>query len=553
MKAADLRKSILQAAVQGRLVPQDKNDKPASELFKQIQAKKNELIKEGRIKKEKPMLPITDDEIPYDLPEGWVWCRLCDLGSFSSGKTPDMTNPLFWDNGTVIWVSSKDMKSKYLSDSKMKITELAKENMTIYPAGTLLMVVRSGILKRMLPVCVLTVESTVNQDIKAYSLFDLTMSEYVYVMLKGLEKTILDNYTKQVTTVDSLRFEEFSREMPVPLPPVEEQWRIVAKVDELMAMCDELEAAEKELDALESHFFDYLPKSILQAAVQGKLVPQDKNDEPASELLKRIQVEKAKLIKEGKIKKEKSLPPIREDEIPYDLPEGWVWCRTANICSYIQRGKSPVYSDEEKYPVISQKCVQWSGIDIRKARFIEPDTFSKYEDVRKLKTGDLLWNSTGQGTLGRIALYDERINCYECAVADSHVTVLRPLQVLSKYVYYWFAGPDVQSTIEEKATGSTKQIELATSTVLNYIFPLPPLAEQQRIVAKVDELMTLCDELKCVGKQPIDHLNVIPFPAKAELDHTEPIKMAAQGKVVAQPSKQHTEALNDLLGMMDDD
>lgn len=172
MKAADLRKSILQAAVQGRLVPQDKNDKPASELFKQIQAKKNELIKEGRIKKEKPMLPITDDEIPYDLPEGWVWCRLCDLGSFSSGKTPDMTNPLFWDNGTVIWVSSKDMKSKYLSDSKMKITELAKENMTIYPAGTLLMVVRSGILKRMLPVCVLTVESTVNQDIKAYSLFD---------------------------------------------------------------------------------------------------------------------------------------------------------------------------------------------------------------------------------------------------------------------------------------------------------------------------------------------------------------------------------------------
>lgn len=331
-----------------------------------------------------------------------------------------------------------------------------------------------------------------------------------------------------------------------PLPPIKLQQRIVSKVNELMALCDELEATEKELDALESHFFDYLPKSILQAAVQGKLVPQDKNDEPASELLKRIQDEKDALIKEGKLKKEKPLPPITEDEIPYDLPDGWVWCRAIDVCSYIQRGKSPTYSETKTYPVVSQKCVQWKGMDMSKARFIAPETVSKYEESRKLTTGDLLWNSTGQGTLGRIAIYDERLNPYKYAVADSHVTVLRPLQVLSKYMYYWFAGPEVQSTIEERATGSTKQIELATSTIMSYIFPLPPLEEQQRIVTKVDELMALCDELKRVADQPINHDNVIPFPAEPK-ENIEPIAMAARGKVEG-ISDQAKQAIEDLFG-----
>ncbi len=185
-------------------------------------------------------------------------------------------------------------------------------------------------------------------------------------------------------------------------------------------------------------------------------------------------------------------------------------------------------------------------MDMSKARFIAPETVSKYEGSRKLTTGDLLWNSTGQGTLGRIAIYDERLNPYKYAVADSHVTVLRPSQVLSKYMYYWFAGPEVQSTIEERATGSTKQIELATSTIMSYIFPLPPLEEQQRIVTKVDELMALCDELKRVADQPINHDNVIPFSAEPK-ENIEPIAMAARGKVEGM-SDQAKQAIEDLFG-----
>lgn len=240
------------------------------------------------------------------------------------------------------------------------------------------------------------------------------------------------------------------------------------------------------------------------------------------------------------------MPPISEKEIPYDLPEGWVWCRTADICSYIQRGKSPTYSDTKMYPVVSQKCVQWDGIDMSKTRFIAPETMSKYEENRLLQTGDLLWNSTGQGTLGRIAIYDKQLNSYQCAVADSHVTILRPMHILPKYMYYWFAGPEVQGTIDEKATGSTKQTELATLTIMSHILPLPPLAEQLRIVSKVDELRTLCDELKAAytAAIPLDKIdNIIPFPSTKKEEET---LLAARGDV-GQLSNEAMQAIDDLF------
>lgn len=548
MKAADLRKAILQAAVQGKLVSQDKNDEPASELLKRIQAEKATLIKDGKLKKEKPLSPITEDEIPYDLPDGWVWCRLGEVTLFvATGPFGSMLHKSDYVKSGIPLVNPANMQNGSIVPSeRMLVDETTRERLSSYVLheGDIV-VARRGDLGR----CAVVTQSEDGWICGTGSFFlRIASSMFLPFFLLFFETSLCREQLMggSVGTTMSNLNHAILKSVYFPLPPIKLQQRIVSKVNELMALCDELEATEKELDALESHFFDYLPKSILQAAVQGKLVPQDKNDEPASELLKRIQDEKDALIKEGKLKKEKPLPPITEDEIPYDLPDGWVWCRAIDVCSYIQRGKSPTYSETKTYPVVSQKCVQWKGMDMSKARFIAPETVSKYEESRKLTTGDLLWNSTGQGTLGRIAIYDERLNPYKYAVADSHVTVLRPLQVLSKYMYYWFAGPEVQSTIEERATGSTKQIELATSTIMSYIFPLPPLEEQQRIVTKVDELMALCDELKRVADQPINHDNVIPFPAEPK-ENIEPIAMAARGKVEG-ISDQAKQAIEDLFG-----
>ena len=191
-----------------------------------------------------------------------------------------------------------------------------------------------------------------------------------------------------------------------------------------------------------------------------------------------------------------SEPVCIEDEIPFEIPEGWEWARLASVTTYIQRGKSPKYSTVEKYPVIAQKCNQWSGFSVEKARFIDPATVSKYADERILKDGDLLWNSTGLGTLGRMAVYDSAKNRYGWAVADSHVTVIRTREdwLDHRFAFVYFAGPSVQSVIEDQASGSTKQKELAQETVRNYLIPLPPLAEQRRIVGRVNELMPLVEE-----------------------------------------------------------
>ncbi len=241
-----------------------------------------------------------------------------------------------------------------------------------------------------------------------------------------------------------------------------------------------------------------LRASILQAAIQGRLTSREAGDGDAHDLLGEIKKEKEKLIKEKKIKKQKPLPPIAEDEIPFDIPDNWCWVRLDDICEYIQRGRSPVYSPIKKCPVVAQKCNQWSGFSIEKAKFIDPDTIARYGEERFLQDDDLLWNSTGLGTLGRMAIYKEALNPYGIAVADSHVTVIRAVKdkVLAEYLFDYFSGPAVQSVIEDQADGTTKQKELATLTVRSYLVPLPPLSEQKRIVEKVDRLMKEMDGLE---------------------------------------------------------
>ncbi|WP_316347323.1 restriction endonuclease subunit S [Desulfuromonas acetoxidans] len=239
-----------------------------------------------------------------------------------------------------------------------------------------------------------------------------------------------------------------------------------------------------------------LRELILQLAVQGKLVPQDFNEEPASALLEKVESEKKRLKELGKIKKLPTAEAVNKDEILFRTPQGWEWPRLDTVCSYIQRGKGPKYVEQSDIPVVSQKCVQWAGFTLAPARFICPSTLEKYAEERFLRTGDLLWNSTGTGTIGRINVYKHEDNPYEKVVADSHVTVVRPVLLDSGYIWIWLASPYIQADLEGNASGSTNQVELATSVVKAHVIPLPPLEEQKRIVAKVDQLMALCDELE---------------------------------------------------------
>ena len=302
-----------------------------------------------------------------------------------------------------------------------------------------------------------------------------------------------------------------------------------------------------------------LKNSILLMAVQGKLVPQDPNDEPASVLLERIHAEKERLIKEKKIKREKNPSVIFKgadntpyekigdevrslaDEVPFDIPDSWEWVRLIDVCEYIQRGKSPKYSQIKKYPVVAQKCNQWSGFSIEKAQFIEPNSLSSYGPERLLQDNDLMWNSTGLGTLGRMAIYKTAANPYELAVADSHVTVIRPLKqfVLPEYLYYYFANPSVQSVIEDQADGTTKQKELATATIKAYLTPIPPLDEQRRILTKLSEVLPVVKSYGAVYDETVAMQEAFPERLKKSI-----LQEAVQGKLVPQdPSDEPAEAL----------
>ena len=294
-----------------------------------------------------------------------------------------------------------------------------------------------------------------------------------------------------------------------------------------------------------------LRDSILQMAVEGKLVEQREEEGTAADLLASIREQRAQLVREKKAKPVKGGESVIwrdddghwferrgkgeavciDDEIPFDIPDSWCWARLSMIAKYVQRGKSPKYSTIEKYPVIAQKCNQWSGFSIDRAKFIDPDTLSKYDRERFLQDGDLLWNSTGLGTLGRMAIYQSSLNPYGIAVADSHVTVIRTdfSWTSYQYLFSYFTGPSVQRGIEDKASGSTKQKELSLSTILEYLTPVPPLLEQVRIVSKIDELMPLVDDYSKVQEQ------------REQLDRELPVKLrksilqaAVEGKLTEQ-------------------
>ena len=538
MKAAELRKSILQAAVQGKLVPQDIHDEPASVLLERIRAEKARLVKEGKIKKEKPLPPITEDDVPYDLPEGWVWCRLFDVGEIVGGSTPDTSNASYYtDPGSGIpWITPADMKKAieniiYRGKKDITVDGYNSCSTRIIPKGSIVFSSRA-------PIGLIAFAGNdlcTNQGFKSVIPYLMDLKNWIYYSLQNKTEGIINRAPG--TTFKEVSGTFLQKEI-IPLPPLAEQQRIVAKVNELMTLCDELEATEQELEALENRFEEYLPKSILQAAVQGKLVPQDLHDEPASVLLERIRAEKARLVKEGKIKKEKSLPPISEDEIPYDLPEGWVWCRLGELCNFgVTISTIPDNIPDDAWVLELEDIHKDTGEIVQYKTKAERKSKSSKHVFYK---GDVLYSKL-RPYLNKVTIAEKDGYCS---------SEILPLQfckdIYPQYAICFLRSPTFVDYAIERSYG-VKMPRLGTEDGRNALFPLPPLAEQQRIVAKVNELMALCEEIKAVKTKPIeqrDTSKVIDFPA---VKQDGQIQLAARGEIGKKSSNELMQAIDEMF------
>ena len=486
MNAQDLKNSILQRAIEGKLVPQRKEEGTAKELLAEIRTEKARLIKEKKIKKSKPLPEITDEEKPFDIPDSWEWVRLKDLGQFSSGKTPSKQVPSNWTNGTVNWFTSKDIKSDYLSRSQILISEEAANGLQLYPVSTILMVVRSGILKRLFPVSFLENPGTINQDIKAFQIYDSRISKYLFLCLKGLSPYILKQFRKQVTTVDSLRFEDFSI-MPIPMPPLAEQQRILDRVAELQPDIDAYDKAQTKLQAIEQRFPDAMKKSLLQYAIEGKLVPQRKEEGTAKDLLVKIRAEKAQLIKEKKIKKSKPLPEITDEEKPFDIPDSWEWVRLGELGEWCS-GATP----SRQHPEYFGGNIPWLKTGDLNDGYIKkvPESITnegfQHSSTKINPIGSVLIAMYG-ATIGRLGILQipATTNQACCACELFYGTY-------NKYLFYFLLA-NRKNFIKQGAGGA--QPNISKAKIIETTMPLPPMEEQHRIVAKLEELLPLCQQL----------------------------------------------------------
>lgn len=494
MTPEQLKASILQLAIQGKLVEQRPEEGTSEDLYQQIQEEKQKLIKEGKLKKEKPLAPIADEEIPFDIPDSWRWVRVADLIQVLNGdrgknypskdKLKEIGIPFVsasnLDGKTVV----KDSNLKCLSEeqySLLRAGKLQKDDILVCIRGSLGKCATypfdKGAIASSLIIC------------RPYIQKRSEITDYVMNYLKSnlfySEISKYDNGTAQ----PNLAAKDFCKFL-LPLPPLAEQKRIVAKVEELFPLVEKYKKAYSELEILNSKFSGDMKKSILQYAIQGKLVEQRPEGGTSEDLYQQIQEEKQNLIKEGKLKKEKTLAPIEDDEIPFDIPEHWKWARLSSLVSVLGDGLhgTPSYD-------VNGNLYFINGNNLKNGKIVINDLTKKVskEEAKKyykdLNQSSLLVSING--TLGNVAFYDN-----EPVILGKSACYFNLIGHLDKYFFKVLIDSDYfQSYLTNFATGTTiKNVPL--SAMRSVLIPLPPLAEQKRIVAKVEELIALCDKLK---------------------------------------------------------
>jgi type I restriction enzyme S subunit len=529
-----LRELILTLAMQGKLVPQDPKDQPASELLKEITAQKERLVKEGKIKKQKPLPEIDEDEKPYPLPQGWEWVRLGTIGNIFNGNSINASEKESKYSGIegFPYIATKDVGYGFepLDYDNGICIPLDEEKFRIAHQGAVLICAEGGSAGKK---CGLA-----NRDIFfgnklfANELYGDIPSKFILYIY--LSPAFRNSFTSMMTgIIGGISIAKFV-EIPISLPPLAEQQRIVAKIDELMAKCDALEVLQQAQSGqrtkthqaaiqqllttdetstawrfLKMHFetlyqdkanVKELRKAILQLAVMGKLVPQDLGNMTAKHLVQQITDERNELIKAGEIKPFKK--QFFEPSYPlFQIPENWVWCRIQDISLKVTDGEhSTPKRSESGYYLLSARNVTNEGIKLDDVDFVEEDEFIRIRKRCNPEIGDVLISCSG--SVGRVSICDS--NKY-VMVRSAALIKQSKRYMNASFLSNTLKAPFSQSQIVQKSK-TTAQSNLFLGKILEIEIPLPPLEEQNRIVAKIDQLMALCDQLEAriderTGKQ----------------------------------------------------
>ena len=492
MTPEQLKVSILQYAIQGKLVEQRPEEGTAEELLSLIKSKKEQLIKEKVLKKTKPLETIIEEELPFDLPQSWKWVKWGDIVNIVSARRVHQSD---WQKEGIPFYRAREIaemsRNNGQVDNDLFISEeLYNEFSTSgVPKPGDIMVTAVGTLGKTYIVKDGDKFYYKDASVICFENHFQLCSEYLAMMMdtplmKQQIKSNSDGTT--VATLTMVRMNEYL----FPLPPLAEQHRIVAKIEEMLPFVDRYAASYEKLEQFNAKFPEDMRKSILQYAIQGKLVEQRPEEGTAEELYKAIQEEK----KQYKIKTIETNPI---EEPPFDIPDSWKWIQLQDIVKKtIKRGKSPKYTENSNIQVFAQKCnVKTGGINMELAQYLDLNTAEKYPDEEYMVNGDIIINSTGGGTMGRVGIFHDtdRLNNMKI-VPDGHVTIIRACDMVDyKYLYYFIKHN--QKYLETQGEGSTNQTELKPVTIASLALPLPPLEEQKRIVAKIEELLPYCDQL----------------------------------------------------------
>lgn len=492
MTAEQLKGSILQLAMQGKLVEQRPEEGSGEDLYNTIQAEKKRLIKEGKIKKQKPLPEISEDEIPFEIPDSWLWVRVTDICT----KLVDGDhNPPKGISGTseFIMASSRNINQDRLIDLEQvryldKDTFLKENERTMASKGDIFFT-SVGSLGRS---CVY--DGSLNICFQR-SVSVMTTLIFNHYLKRCFDSGYFQNKVNREATGTAQKgfyLNQLAAAL-IPLPPLAEQKRIVAKIEELMPFVEQYAAASTKLNTLNTSFPEMMKKSILQEAVQGKLVPQDPNDEPASLLLKKIAEEKKRLIREGKIKKQKPLPEITEDESPFDIPESWEWVRLSTITYKIVDGThhSPSNYEKGEYMYVTAKNIKSWGVVLDNITYVSKSVHDEIYSRCNPEKGDVLLIKDG-ATTGVVTVN----NIEEPFSMLSSVALIK----LPEFIEPWYIVAVLQSDLfykniraQMKGTGITR---ITLKQIEPLLIPVPPAKEQKRIVMELRSVLPVIDTMK---------------------------------------------------------